>query len=418
MVIRIGTVIIALLWLLLPRLSLAFGTRPPDEFGLGARDTAMGMAYTAVADDFTAVYYNPAGLAFTVPGLSLDFGYKAYGRSFSAPEEDAQDFASLPVLGAVYNREYAASSGWLRLPALGFAVMPLAPDLQRQEDDNNPHSIRYNSQSLIPVYLGAAYKLTPRFSIGAALAISFSGSFRAFAVATGLPLMSEVEGLSVDGPVQFDVAPYFGAKLGPFKGWNLGLGYRSVQNVEVETSVSSRQELILGIPLPIQLLPPMKLTTVAGWAPREIAVGTAYEGLSRWLFSADLVFKQWDEWQSSTGRRPDPEFRNRVVPRFGIEHHLTQYLALQGGYYFEPSPVPEQRGDTSYVDNDQHVFSVGFSYSLDRFLRLRTVIAPAMQVHWLPERTTRKAERSNPFFPGYEVSGTVISGGLLIRIHP
>lgn len=417
-VIRIGTLGVALLCLLLPTSSFAFGTRPTDEFGLGARDAALGMAYTAVADDFTAVYYNPAGLAFAAPGLSLDLGYKAYGRGFSAPEEDAQDFASLPVIGVVYNQEYAESSGWWRLPALGFAAMTLAPDLQRQLDDNNPHSIRYNSQALIPLYLGAAYRLTPRFSIGGALAVSFSGSFRAFAVTTGTPVMSEVEGLSIDGPVQFDVAPHFGIKLGPFKGWHLGLAYRSLQKVEVETSVNSRQELILGLPLPIELLPPTKLTTVAGWSPQQIAGGIAYSGLPGWLFSSDVVFKKWDEWVSSTGRRPDPGFRNRVVPRLGVEHQLTRYLALQGGYYFEPSPVPEQRGDTSYVDNDQHVFSVGLSYSLDRFLRLRTTISPAVQLHWLTDRATRKADPANAFFPGYEVGGTVISGGVIIRIQP
>src|ERR1043166_10043960 len=32
-------------------------------FGVGARSIGLGMAYTGVANDFSAAYYNPAGLA-------------------------------------------------------------------------------------------------------------------------------------------------------------------------------------------------------------------------------------------------------------------------------------------------------------------------------------------------------------------
>ena len=33
-----------------------------DEFGASCKSIAMGQAFTAVADDFSAAYYNPAGL--------------------------------------------------------------------------------------------------------------------------------------------------------------------------------------------------------------------------------------------------------------------------------------------------------------------------------------------------------------------
>ena len=42
--------------------------------GLGARATAMGGAFTAVADDFSAAYYNPAGLA-QIEGYSISIEY-------------------------------------------------------------------------------------------------------------------------------------------------------------------------------------------------------------------------------------------------------------------------------------------------------------------------------------------------------
>lgn len=49
----------------------AGGAAPVLRFGVGARAFAMGGAYTAVADDATAVYWNPAGLAMMdAPTLS------------------------------------------------------------------------------------------------------------------------------------------------------------------------------------------------------------------------------------------------------------------------------------------------------------------------------------------------------------
>ena len=41
-----------------------------NETGFGARALAMGGAYTAVANDFSAIYWNPAGLA-SIPGGSI-----------------------------------------------------------------------------------------------------------------------------------------------------------------------------------------------------------------------------------------------------------------------------------------------------------------------------------------------------------
>ena len=47
---------------------------PLDYFGFGARGPGMGNAQVALADDFSANYYNPAGLA-TRDALQLQIGY-------------------------------------------------------------------------------------------------------------------------------------------------------------------------------------------------------------------------------------------------------------------------------------------------------------------------------------------------------
>ena len=46
----------------------------PDQFGFGSRSAAMSGAVTADADDFSAGYYNPAGIV-EAPGIELSVGY-------------------------------------------------------------------------------------------------------------------------------------------------------------------------------------------------------------------------------------------------------------------------------------------------------------------------------------------------------
>ena len=47
---------------------------PPDTYGLGARSTALAGAVSASSRDYSAGYYNPAGLA-RAPGTELSVGY-------------------------------------------------------------------------------------------------------------------------------------------------------------------------------------------------------------------------------------------------------------------------------------------------------------------------------------------------------
>ena len=61
-----------------------------DTYGCGVRATAMGGAFTAVADDYSAAFYNPAGLAQrTGHQFYLDFFYSK--PDFSVETLDGQD---------------------------------------------------------------------------------------------------------------------------------------------------------------------------------------------------------------------------------------------------------------------------------------------------------------------------------------
>ncbi|MEK9146411.1 MAG: hypothetical protein AAB339_12455, partial [Elusimicrobiota bacterium] len=89
--------------LLLP--SLCFGSGYEFE-GVGAAQVARGGAATADASDWTAVYWNPAGLAAgsraRQAGLEL-FGGRAYSK-------DGNSLSSLPGLGAGFTKHKLSTS--------------------------------------------------------------------------------------------------------------------------------------------------------------------------------------------------------------------------------------------------------------------------------------------------------------------
>ena len=83
--------------LLLPALAHAqpFG-------GIGARAEGMGGAFVAVADDATAVYWNPAGVA---TGATFDF---QISRGSAAPGSSLFIGAAMPVVGLSHYRAHTA----------------------------------------------------------------------------------------------------------------------------------------------------------------------------------------------------------------------------------------------------------------------------------------------------------------------
>src|ERR671910_2872383 len=86
--------IIAVFAFLLP-LYLPLSVHAQTFGGIGARAEGMGGAFVAVADDASAVFWNPAGIA---TGATFDL-------QVSAGEGSSRFVgASLPVLGATYYR--------------------------------------------------------------------------------------------------------------------------------------------------------------------------------------------------------------------------------------------------------------------------------------------------------------------------
>lgn len=118
------------------------------KIGAGARATAMAEAHVAIADDATALHYNPAGLA-QVPEHQIHFSHTSWLIDLQ------HEF-----LGFVYRPSTA--------DAIGLSVTSLHTDDMKVTTETQPLGTgRYFSYGDVAVGLSYARALTAQFSFGA-----------------------------------------------------------------------------------------------------------------------------------------------------------------------------------------------------------------------------------------------------------
>ena len=118
----------------------------------------------------------------------------------------------------------------------------------------------------------------------------------------------------------------------------------------------------------------------------------------------------------------EPDFHDIFIPRLGVEatvlDHPVVNLVVRGGYSYEPSPVPPQRGRTNYADTDKHGLSVGLGvelHILENLLPEPIQIDLAAQFIYLPTVVTMKDDPANAI-GDFRADGWWIGGALTTRL--
>jgi long-chain fatty acid transport protein len=171
-----------------------------------------------------------------------------------------------------------------------------------------------------------------------------------------------------------------------------------------------------GITLAVNLL----LNYETYYSPQQHNFGASYRWDDRWLLSLDLSWLCWSGFTSESREgQPEPSWDDTLVPRMGIEYRPIQALALRFGYFYEPSPVPEQKKTSNYLDNDRHAFSWGIGYTFSdpfHIVRQPMDIDLAFQYVYMPARETEKDPAFAPPVE-YETRGEIFSIGGNITFH-
>jgi long-chain fatty acid transport protein len=409
---------------------------PADYFGFGARSVGLGGAATALANDFSANYYNPAGLS-TRKDLELTLGYAMVSPTLTLNGEDLDVDGVNGVQGGVIMRGQAlgrtlALSLGLHLPNERITRLRALPELQPRFAlyDNHPQRLILTTSvamEIIPDTLHVGFGLTYLSDTRGRLNVA--GQVDLFD-ANGTTMISAVD-------VNFEAVRYPSAGIvwTPVKPLRIGLAWREEFDLSLDIGVVVNGDIITGGATgePSPLVEDAQLAIVSQnsnlFSPRQLALGFAWEE-ENFAIAVDFTWMQWSRFKSPTalltteldaGDLPlsippnpqptPPRFRDIVVPRFGAEGCLfrTENVQLigRGGLWWENSPARVQRGATNLVDGPKVGASLGFTLT---FTDITDVFPKpfhldfAAQGLWMAPRTHEKDNPADPI-GDYESAG-------------
>jgi len=390
--------------------------------GVGSKALNLGGAFRALADDWSAAFWNPAGLAylpnseFSMNFYTLNFrpeytphmsqGESGYSYSFGYPTEkyypedrafflpSFSGFHKFPQIegltaGVAFYVPYKLEQRWdLYEPPSGFDNDAPYPKFDHQTDilvwDLHPTVAKSFMEERLSLGLGISIQRAD-FELRRTVLVPISTLPRPYDY---WPVDSYLKtngwGLGFNAGVLYKVNPQL----------QFGLSYQS------PTDISLKGSLDLELYVPVIDIEDSGIlggtylysdgdfeTTLS--LPGEIGVGVMYKPMDKLTLTGDVSSVNWSRFESidtkdmvlSTDeslpgyifldvRDAQMPFNWENITRvsLGAEYALKEGLFLRGGYFFEQSPIPDNTFTVLIPDvGNKHSLNLGLSHQIDSF---------------------------------------------------
>ena len=419
---------------------------PVDTFGLGSRSTAMAGAVAADVDDFSANYYNPAGLV-SAKSLRIDLGYVRGDAHLSMNGKDNHvDAVRALVFGLV-------APGKVAGVPFAFGVGLHLPDDRvlrvRSLEQSQPRWEMYDNRTQ-RLFFAANLAVRPFSWLEIGGGLGFLAQTRARLDITGGVDLSDPKMSLLRHEVDADLTsiryPQVGVRVIASDKLRFAAVYRGQfsLNLDIDARLAVTASY-LAVQVPLLAL--ITTRSVNAFQPQQLVVGGSYDLADTLTIDADLTWVNWSAYESPVTRVSSnvkigaglppkfipepaaptnvlpPNFHDTLVPRVGAEWRIPlgargHQLALRGGYFYERSPIPEQSGGTNFVDGDRHAFSVGMGVKLahpSEVLEgdLRFDIHAMLSL--IPERTMHKQTAAD-IIGDYRAGGSIVLFGATLGV--
>jgi long-chain fatty acid transport protein len=345
---------------------------------------AMGGAFIAVANNPSAIFHNPAGLAW-LEGTQVSAGGTIImpKGSLSLPNwlvpayrkidmEDQTFFAPNFYLTHKFGNKLAAGIGVFAPYGLG-----------TKWPDPEHFPLRYigtsNDMQTIFVNPTLAFKVTDNLAIG--LGVSYIHSSLSLDLVRLVEITHPVYGILLwkgDVPASVDKAS------GDAVGFNAGLLYKADKfslgfNWRSGFDIKYKGKLKLdwkNMPAYLKALIPVPnegdVSTTFKF-PHIFGVGIAFNATDKLLLSADAHYVLWSRYDkyvidiTYTGLPGESEtvtedWKDSILLRGGVQYQLNESLALRAGILYDQTPQPEKSVDCNLPDADRVALTGGFGY--------------------------------------------------------
>jgi long-chain fatty acid transport protein len=342
--------------------------------GLGSKAIAMGGAFIGLADDYSAIFWNPAGLTQMknsnlsffvtdlIPSGTYDFplyGISAKTKSAMYPSGSIAYFKPVNEKLVIGIAAYVPSGTGAKWDGEDLKLLS--------------KNVAYKWESFMAVVTVSpviAYKISDMFSLGATLNLNYG--------------MMKVKRPGV-GQYTEDLSGFaFGATIGalikPIDRLGIGLTLRTPTKVKFSGDAEMAGAALVG-----------QATTSdakreATW-PLWLGLGLSFKATDKLTINADAQYTNWKKidtiaitydnaaWQALKahpviGAAFNNDFvlnwKDAIQWRFGLEYAISEKLAARAGYYIDPSPSPAETLNVLLPEIAYNVITVGFGYKTEK----------------------------------------------------
>jgi long-chain fatty acid transport protein len=380
-------------------LSFAAGFKINEQ---GAKAMGMANAFTAQADDPSALFYNPGGIAFlkgaqvslgslviAVPqteftGITPLSGNPPLGTGTTPVFEKAKrDLFIAPTLYATYAME--------NLPfSFGLGINSIFP-LAKTWDDSSTFRNQVQNIAIKPINFQptVAYR-SDALKLGLAVGLDVTHAIVSLRKAVYSPVVDptnpapptgafELGQLGVDGTAT-DVGFNLGVKWKPRDDLSFGLAYRSEITLHIKGDADFLATTPTGfgaIGLTNAAIFPFSRARAGSSAstditlPDSLSLAVAWQPVDKLTLEFDAERTGWSAFKklqisfdspqfAAFNNKPDAKnWEDTWAYKVGSQYALTNMIDLRAGYAFDTSPIPDSTLGPELPDADRHNLSLG-----------------------------------------------------------
>lgn len=364
----------------------------------GAAAMAMGGAFVGVADDPTAIFHNPAGIAW-LEGTQFSLGTTLiiFDASVSLPNWPDPTFQAIDAESKVfYPSTFYLTHKFNDTITAGFGFYsPYGLGLEWPQD----YPLKYIStkSDMKTFFLNPciALKFTDDLSFG------FGISYILATLDFNLVRLVDFSNIGLgayDVPATLDAS---GSAIGLNAGvlyrgenYSLGFNWRGGFEIEFDGDIALDPS---ELPAPVAAVFPKSGAAKTAFSfPHVIGLGGSFNLTDALMLSADIHYVMWSSFDEFVVEIEVPGFEDLPVEeewddsfliRGGLQYLWKENIALRAGIIYDQTPQPVKTMDPILPDADRWAFTGGFGYTSGNF-----VIDVAYQLELFKERRSPNRE--------------------------
>ena len=331
----------------------------------GAKAMAMGGAFAGLANDLSAFYFNPAGLAF-INGTNVAAGTALIAPSAAfrgpAPAIDETKVNSKLFTPVHFYLSHQLSDKLV----VGFALNnPFGLGTDWDENWVGRFMAIKTEVRVFAFHAVAAYKLLDNLSLSAGFQYNYA-DVEISKKQKLAPFNGEAY-VDLKGTAKSAFGFVLGALWKPTQALSVGVSYRSQVKHSFEGDVVTTGPAQLSASLPNA---PIKadLTT-----PAQLTGGIAYKFTPSFVMTADFQYVWWTSYDYLTVKYASNDqvltsserlYKDVWIARLGAEYKYSKNLDIRAGFLYDKNPIEDNKLDPTLPDSDRLGFSAGLGYRL------------------------------------------------------